>query len=86
MQKVLSTKLELDELERFIAMVEQQGESKSKLLRHLVLDYLDIGSKADRVASTDVPNPDNSLNKALLIYDEGLNGEYLPSVYQPPSE
>ena len=52
MSKVLSTKLKEEEMDRFAEMAEQQGESKSGLVRRLVLDYLDGDSKADGVVST----------------------------------
>jgi len=84
MSKVLSTKLKVEEMDRFAEMAKQQGESKSELVRRLVLDYLDDGSKADRVASTGTSNPANSLNKGLLIHGEGLNSEYLPPVHCQP--
>lgn len=45
MLKVLSTKLDLEEMDRFGEMAERQGESKSSLLRCLVLDHLDSGGK-----------------------------------------
>lgn len=41
MQKVLSTKLDVGELDRFIVVAREQGKSKSGLLRCLVRDYLD---------------------------------------------
>jgi len=84
MLKVLSTKLKVEEIDRFVEMAEQQGESKSGLVRRLVLDYLDGGSKADRVASTGTSNPASSSNKGLLIHGEGLNSEYLPPVHHQP--
>ena len=84
MLKVLSTKLAVEEIRRFAEMAKQQGESKSGLVRHLVLDYLDGGSKADRVASTGTSNPANSSNKGLLIHGEGLHSEYLPPVHHQP--
>ncbi len=84
MGKVVSTKLTVEELDQFTAIAEQQGESKSGLLRRLALDYLDGGSKADRVASTGTSDPANSSNKGLLIHDEGLNSEYLPPVHHQP--
>jgi hypothetical protein len=83
MLKVLSTKLKVEEIDRFSEMAEQQGESKSRLIRRLVLDYLDGGSK-EEVGSTGTSNPANSLNKGLLIHGEGLNSEYLPSVHHQP--
>ncbi len=84
MSKVLSTKLKVEDVDRFTAMAERQGKSKSGLLRRLVLGYLDGGSKADRVASTDTSNPANSSNKGLLLHGEGLNSEYLPPVHHQP--
>ncbi len=84
MQKVLSTKLKEEEMDRFAEMAKQQGESKSGLARHLLLDYLDDGSKAARVASTDTSNPANSSNKGLLLHGEGLQSEYLPPVHHQP--
>jgi len=66
MQKVLSTKLGLDELESFAAMAEQQGESKSSLLRRLVLDYLNTGSRANTTISTEIVNPVTSSKNGLL--------------------
>jgi len=65
MLKVLSTKLKVEDVDRFAEMAEQQGESMSELVRRLVLDYLDGGSKADRVASTGTYNPANSSNKGF---------------------
>ncbi len=84
MSKVLSTKLKVEDVDRFVEISERQGELKSGLLRRLVLDYLDGGSKADRVASTATSNSDNSSNKGLLIHGEGLNSEYLPPVHHQP--
>jgi hypothetical protein len=84
MLKVLSTKLKVEDVDRFAEMAEQQGESMSELVRRLVLDYLDGGSKADRVASTGTYNPANSSNKGLLIHGEDLNSEYLPPVHHQP--
>ncbi len=84
MLKVLSTKLKVEEIDRFAEMAEQQGESKSGLLRRLALDYLDGGSKADGVASTGTSNPANSSNKGWLIHGEGLHSEYLPPVHHQP--
>jgi len=83
MLKVLSTKLKVEEIDRFAEMAEQQDESMSGLLRRLVLDYLDGGSKAVRVASTGISNPTDSSNKGLLIHGEDLNSEYpLPVHHQ----
>ncbi len=84
MLKVLSTKLKVEDVDRFTVMAERQDKSKSGLLRRLVLGYLDGGSKADRVASTDTSNPANSSNKGWLIHGEGLHSEYLPPVHHQP--
>ncbi len=84
MRKVVSTKLTVEELDQLTAMAEQQGETKSELVRRLVLDHLYGGSEADRVASSGTSNPANSSNKGLLIHGEGLNSEYLPPVHYLP--
>ena len=84
MGKVVSTKLTVEELDQFTAMAEQQGETKSGLLRRLVRNYLDGGSKADTVASTGTSNPASSSKKGLLLHGEGLNNEYLPPVHHQP--
>ena len=84
MLKVLSTNLKVEEMDRFVEMAEQQGESKSGLARRLVLDYLDGSSKADRVTSTGTSNPANSTNKGLLLHDEGLHSEHLSPVHHQP--
>ena len=57
MKKVLSTKLELDELDRFTVKAKQQGESKAGLLRRLALDYTNSGGKVDREESVGRPQP-----------------------------
>jgi len=83
MQKVLSTKLGLDELESFAAMAEQQGESKSSLLRRLVLDYLNTGSRANTTISTEIVNPVTSSKNGLPLEitntDDGLPLKQSPS-------
>ena len=84
MQKVLSTKLKVEEVDRFAEMAAQQGESMSGMARRLLLDYLDDGSKADRVASTGPSNPANSSKKGLLLHGEDLHSEYLPPIHHQP--
>ncbi len=84
MLKVLSTKLKVEEIDRFAEMAEQQGESRSGLLRRLVLDYLDGGSKVDRVASTGTSNPASSSKKGLLLHGEGLHSKCLSPVHCQP--
>ena len=49
MSKVLSTKLAVDEVDRFRAAAEQQGLSKAGLLKNLVEEYLG-GSKEENEA------------------------------------
>jgi len=84
MSKVLSTKLKVEDVDRFTEVAEQQGESRSGLLRRLVLDYLDGGSKADRVASTGTSNPASSSKKGLLLHGEGLHSKCLSPVHCQP--
>ncbi len=84
MLKVLSTKLKLEDVDRFAEMAAQRGESMSGVLRRLALDYVDGGSKADRVASTDPSNPANSSKKGLLLHGEDLHSEYLPPIHHQP--
>jgi len=57
MKKVLSTKLEVDELDRFTVKAKQQGESKAGLLRRLALDCINSGGKVDREESVGRPQP-----------------------------
>ena len=73
MLKVLSTKLKVEEIKRFAEMAERQSESKSALLRRLVLEYLNNYREADRVASTGTSSPANSSEKGLLT--EKTNGD-----------
>ena len=83
MLKVLSTKLKVEEIRRFMEIAEQQSESKSGLLRRLVLEYLNNYSKADRVASTGTSSPANSSEKGLLT--EKTNGDDGLVLSQNPS-
>lgn len=83
MLKVLSTKLKVEEIKRFVEIAEQQSESKSGLLRRLVLEYLNNYSKADRVASTGTSSPANSSEKGLLT--EKTNGDDGLVLSQNPS-
>ncbi len=70
MLKVLSTKLKVEEINRFAEIAEQQGETKSGRLKRLVLECLDNYSEADRVTSTGTSSPANFSEKGLLIHDE----------------
>ena len=67
MARVLSTKLKVDELDRFTAMAKQQGKSKAGLLKRLVLDYLNSGGKVDRAESIGRPHPAASSKKGLPL-------------------
>ena len=57
MAKVLSTKLKVDELDRFTALASRQGESKAGLLKSLVLDYMNKGGKLDGAESIGGSHP-----------------------------
>ena len=57
MAKVLSTKLKVDELDRFTTIAKQQGKSKAGLLKRLVLDYMNSGGKVDREESVGRSQP-----------------------------
>lgn len=82
MAKVLSTKLTLDEIDRFTAMAEQEGESKSGLVRRLVLDYLNSGSKTDSATSAGPVNPAKASKKGLLP-EKTKNENSLPLSQSP---
>ena len=83
MQKVLSTKLKLDDVERFAAMAERQGKSKSGLLKCLVLDYLNTGSSTNTTTSTErinpVTSPENGLPLEITTTNDGLPLKQSPS-------
>ena len=49
MTKVISTKLKVDELNRFTVIAEQQGKTKAGLLRRLILDCLNNNGQAEGV-------------------------------------
>jgi hypothetical protein len=55
--KVLSTKLMVDELDRFTVLVSHQGESKAGLLKSLVRGYMNKGGKVDGVESIGGSHP-----------------------------
>ena len=83
MLKVLSTKLKMEEIDRFTALAERQGESKCGLLKRLVLDYLNTGGKANTTTSTERLNPitssKNSLPLEITNTDDGLPLKQSPS-------
>ena len=65
MSEVLSTKMKADEVHRFAAIAEQQGKTKSKLLRCVVQGYLSSSGKVDRTASIDGLLPTTSSEKRI---------------------
>ncbi len=74
MPKVLSTKLNVDELDRFTAAAKKQGKSKAGLLRHLVQDYLDRVDEVNLIVSYLGQHPTTPPEKAISIestIDEG---------------
>ena len=84
MLKVLSTKLTVDEIERFNTAAKQQGLSKAGLLKRLAQEYLDESNKVDRFSGVSEPNQNSSSKKDWLIHGEGLHSEYLPPVHHQP--
>ena len=85
MQKVLSTKLEADEVDRFAAMAEQQGKTKSKLLGSLARGYLSSSGNIDRKASIDGPLPTTSSEKRVPLEKTNDVGS-LPLSQNPTSK
>lgn len=71
MMKVISTKLQVEQVERFQKLAEAQGETKASQLKRLVLEYL---QSADEV---DEPIPTSRPHQAAVLA-KGLNSQYLP--------
>ncbi len=67
MSKVLSTKLTVDEIERFNTVAKQQGLSKAGLLKRLAQEYLDESNKVDRFSGVSEPNHNSSSKKGQLL-------------------
>lgn len=67
MSKVLSTKMKADEVDLFGAMAEQQGKTKSGLLRCVVQGYLSSSGKVDRTASVDGLLPTTSSERSAPL-------------------
>lgn len=85
MSKVLSTKLKEDEVDRFAAMAEQQGKTKSRLLRCVVQGYLSSHSRVDRTPSIDGLLPTTSSEKHVPLEKTNVvNG--LPLGQNPTSK
>lgn len=71
MMKVLSTKLPIDQAERFQELAEAQGETKASQLKRLVQEYLQSVDEVDELIPASRP-----LQAAVLA--KGLHSEYLP--------
>jgi len=71
MQRVLSTKLHVDQVERFEQVAEAQGETKASLLKRMVLEYLESASEVDEPVSTSRP-------RQTTVLVKGMHSEYLP--------
>lgn len=87
MQKVLSTKLNVDELDRFTAAAKEQGKSKAGLLRHLVHDYLDRVDEVDLIVSSLGQHPATPPEKAIsmesTIDESGLSLGHRSTIRSP---
>lgn len=80
MQRVLSTKLRVDQVDRFEQVAEAQGETKASLLKRMVLEYLQGAGKVDEPIPTSRPHQATVLAK-------GLHSEYPPhDPYQKQTE
>lgn len=76
MSKVLSTKLAVDEVNRFNTAAEQQGLSKSGLLKHLAKEYLSGSNKESKSSDSSEPGNCSSLEKRQTPWV--CNGKRLP--------
>ena len=89
MAKVLSTKLKVDELDRFTALASRQGESKAGLLKSLVLDYMKKDGKIGGAEAIDGSHPIASLKKDPPLtkpnYSLRLSRYTGPSLRESPS-
>ena len=84
MLKVLSTKLKADDVDRFEAMAEQQGKTKSKLLRCVVQGYLSSSSgEVVKTASIDESLQTTSSEKRGSL--EKTNDVDSPTLNQNPT-
>ena len=63
MSKLLSTKLAVDEVDRFSAAAEQQGLSKAGLLKNLVEEYLGGSDEENETSSNNKLGNSSSLKK-----------------------
>ena len=84
MQKVLSTKLELEEINRFEEIAQREGESKAGLLKRLALDYLDINGKTNMLIPACKSNTSVSPKEDLAAHCKDSQNESLPQVPREP--
>jgi hypothetical protein len=68
--KVISTKLPVDQVERFQEVAEAQGETKASLLKRLVQEYLQKADRVDELVPAGRPNQ-------VAVLDKG-HSEYPP--------
>jgi len=73
MSKVLSTKLAVDEVDRFSAAAEQQGLSKACFLKNLVEEYLGDSNEENETSSNNKLGNSSSLKKRQTP-EEGNRG------------
>lgn len=70
MLKVLSTKLTVDEWDRFTIIAKQKGKTKSELLRKLALDCKNDVARVDGTESVGNPHPAVPSKKDLVKEDQ----------------
>jgi hypothetical protein len=84
MQKVLSTKLESEEINRFEEMAQREGASKAGLLKRLALDYLDISRKSNMLIPACTSNASVSPKEDVAAHCKDSQSESLSRVpYEP---
>ena len=84
MQKVLSTKLESEEINRFAEMAQREGESKAGLLKRLALDYLDISRTTNTLIPVYTSNANVSPKEDMVVHCKDSQNESLPLVPREP--
>ena len=84
MQKVLSTKLESEEINRFAEMAQREGESKAGLLKRLALDYLDISRTTNTLIPVYTSNANVSPKEDMVVHCKDSQNESSSQVpYEP---
>jgi len=84
MQKVLSTKLESEEINRFEEMAQREGESKAGLLKRLALDYLNISRKTNMLIPACTSNANVSPKEDVAAHCKNSQNESSSQVpYEP---